>query len=63
MIVSSRNSGFFSASTVMYGRLIDVWLELDSSIFAFSAASRRRCIAILSFVRSMPLAALNCVTR
>ena len=26
---SSRNSGFLSASTVMYGRLIDVLCELD----------------------------------
>jgi hypothetical protein len=34
-------------------------LRLDSSILAFSAASRIRCIAILSLVRSMPLACLN----
>ena len=26
----------------------------DSSILAFSAASRRRCMAILSWARSMP---------
>ena len=39
--------------------LIEVlWLEL-SSIFAFSAASRRRCRAILSLVRSMPVWPLN----
>jgi hypothetical protein len=37
-------------------RIVD-WL--DSSIFAFSAASRSRCIAILSLVRSMPLLLLN----
>ena len=60
--VSSRNSGFLSASTVMYGRLIEVdWLE-DSSILAFSAASRRRWSAILSLVRSMPFCALNLST-
>ena len=39
-----------------------VWFDDDSSIFAFSAASRSRCIAILSLVRSMPLAALNLST-
>ena len=33
---------------VMYGRWTVVSLELDSSIFAFSAASWRRCLAILS---------------
>ncbi len=61
--VSSRNRAFFSASCVMYGRLIAVcWVE-ESSIFAFSAASRTRCIAILSFDRSMPFAARNFWTR
>ena len=59
--VSSRCSGP-SALAVMYGRLIDVCIELDSSIFAFSAASRRRCMAILSLDRSTPCAFLNCVT-
>jgi len=34
-------------------------LELDSSILAFSAASRMRCSAILSLVRSIPLDDLN----
>ncbi|CNK49420.1 Uncharacterised protein [Mycobacterium tuberculosis] len=52
----------------MYGRLIDVLPDEDSSILAFSAASRSRCIAILSLVRSMPLVPLNlstshCTTR
>ena len=37
-------------------------LRRESSIFAFSAASRRRCIAILSLVRSMPELALNLST-
>ena len=34
--------------------LISVSLEEESSIFAFSAASFRRCIAIASFARSIP---------
>ena len=38
-------------SAVMYGRLISVCCELDSSIFAFSAASLRRCSASTSFLR------------
>ena len=37
--------------------------DADSSILAFSAASRSRCIAILSLDRSMPLLSLNCLTR
>ncbi len=35
----------------------------DSSIFAFSAASRSRWTAILSLARSTPWAFLNCLTR
>ena len=31
----------------------------ESSIFAFSAASLRRCIAVLSFLRSMPVFVLE----
>ena len=42
------------ASAVMKGRLTSVWLTLDSSHLAFSAASRRRCTASLSPDRSMP---------
>ena len=38
----------------MYGRLIVVSVELDSSTLAFSADSRSRCSAILSLDRSMP---------
>ena len=38
---------------MMYGRLISVCVELESSIFAFSAASFKRCIAIGSLRRSM----------
>src|SRR5699024_11560236 len=60
--VSSKNTGFFSESTVMYGRLIDVDEELDSSILARSAASRTRGIAILSFVRSRPVLVLKLLT-
>src|SRR5258708_40367227 len=41
-------------SAVMNGRLRSVDMVDDSSIFAFSAASFRRCRAILSFDRSMP---------
>ena len=36
------------------GRLIWLLIALDSSIFAFSAASFKRCAAILSLRRSMP---------
>ena len=38
----------------MKGRLTSVSMEVDSSILAFSAASFRRCRAILSLRRSMP---------
>ena len=48
---------------VMYGRLMFVVVAADSSIFAFSAASRRRCIAILSCDRSMPFWPRNVLTR
>ena len=46
-------------SAEMYGRLISVDVVLESSIFAFSAASLRRCIAIGSLERSMPSSALK----
>ena len=39
----------------MKGRLISVLCVPESSIFAFSAASLRRCNAIRSFDRSIPL--------
>ncbi len=42
------------ASAVMYGRLMSVCVLLDSSIFAFSAASFRRCSASTSLERSTP---------
>ena len=45
------------------GWLISVWLDDDSSIFAFSAASLRRCSAILSAVRSTPFSFLNSSAR
>ena len=47
------------ASALMNGRLISVLVVLDSSIFAFSAASLSRWRAIRSFARSMPSAFLN----
>ena len=43
------------ASAVMNGRLMSVDIVLDSSTFAFSAASRTRCVAIVSFFRSIPV--------
>ena len=42
------------ASAVMYGRLISVCCEDESSIFAFSAASFRRCSASTSFAGRRP---------
>mmetsp|Transcript_26646 Transcript_26646/g.53133 ORF Transcript_26646/g.53133 Transcript_26646/m.53133 type:complete len:269 (-) Transcript_26646:662-1468(-) len=42
------------ASAVMNGRETSVWARPSSSRFAFSAASRRRCIARLSLERSIP---------
>ena len=62
VIVTSRCSGP-SAPAVMYGRLMLVDCAPDSSILAFSAASRRRCMASLSLDRSMPLEALKVLTR
>jgi len=38
----------------MNGRLTSVCMALESSIFAASAASRRRCTANLSADKSMP---------
>ena len=49
-------------SAVMYGRLISVCCELDSSIFAFSAESLSRCSASTSFLRSTPDSFLYSVT-
>ena len=48
---------------VMNGRLMFVVVALESSFFAFSAASRSLCRAILSVERSMPSCALNCEIR
>ena len=47
------------ASAVMNGRLISVLFADESSIFAFSAASRRRCTASLSLFRSIPCSFLK----
>ena len=57
----SRCSGCPSLM-VMNGRLIWVVPVPDSSIFAFSAASRRRLIACISLERSIPVVFLNSVT-
>ena len=46
----------------MYGKLMFVEVDADNSIFAFSAASLKRCTAILSFDRSTPFLFLNSVT-
>mmetsp|Transcript_74161 Transcript_74161/g.204253 ORF Transcript_74161/g.204253 Transcript_74161/m.204253 type:complete len:278 (-) Transcript_74161:279-1112(-) len=51
------------ASAVMKGRLISVEPVEESSVFAFSAASRRRCTASLSAVRSIDCSLLNSADR
>ena len=43
----------------MNGRLMSVSITVESSIFAFSAASFSRCSAIRSLLRSMPSLFLN----
>ena len=48
-------------SAVMNGRFTLVCAMLESSIFAFSAASFRRWSAMRSEERSMPLSLLNCL--
>ena len=48
-----------AASAEMKGRLTSVLVVLDSSIFAFSAASLSRCSAMRSFERSTPWSFLN----
>ena len=47
------------ASAVMKGRLMSVSMTVESSIFAFSAASFRRWSAIRSLLRSIPSSFLN----
>ena len=47
------------ASAVTKGRFISVWAELESSIFAFSAASFILWRASLSVLKSIPLSFLN----
>ena len=51
------------ASAVMNGRLTSVCSTVESSIFAFSAASFSRCRAIRSLRRSMPSCFLNSSAR
>ena len=47
------------ASAVIKGKFISVVLELESSIFAFSAASLSLCRANLSFFKSIPFSFLK----
>mmetsp|Transcript_17782 Transcript_17782/g.35712 ORF Transcript_17782/g.35712 Transcript_17782/m.35712 type:complete len:207 (-) Transcript_17782:541-1161(-) len=51
------------ASAVMKGRDISVELSPSSSLLAFSAASRRRCMASASLLRSRPDSFLNSDSR
>ena len=48
---------------VINGRLISLCVALDNSIFAFSAASVRRCKACLSCLRSIPSLLLKILAR
>ena len=52
-----------SAPAVMYGRLMFAFWREESSIFAFSAASFKRCIATGSFFKSIPSFFLNSSAR
>jgi hypothetical protein len=56
-------SGSTAALCAMNGRLISVSSDDESSCFAFSAASLRRCSAILSFRRSTPCSSENLSAR
>ena len=58
--VNSRCAGPSGVDEIK-GRLILAVISVESSILAFSAASFSRCIAIRSFVRSMPVSFLNSV--
>ena len=62
VIVSDSDTGPESVSE-RYGRLIEVLVEDESSFFACSAASLRRCSAILSPETSTPVVSLNCLIR
>ena len=60
-----RTSRFFApvdGSLAMNGRFTSVSITVDSSIFAFSAASRTRVIAVWSDDRSIPSLRLNSST-
>ena len=50
-------------SAVMKGRFTSASMEVDRSFLVFSAASFRRCRAMLSLDRSMPFSFLNSSTR
>mmetsp|Transcript_21887 Transcript_21887/g.49565 ORF Transcript_21887/g.49565 Transcript_21887/m.49565 type:complete len:262 (+) Transcript_21887:731-1516(+) len=51
------------ASAVMNGNETSVWASPSSSRLAFSAASRNRCMARLSPLRSIPLSCLKLLSR
>ena len=51
------------ASAVMNGKLMFVWPTPDKSFLAFSAASFNLCIAILSWLKSIPWSFLNSATK
>lgn len=51
------------ASAVMKGKLISVWRVAESSILAFSAASRILCRAMRSFDTSTPCERFNSSTK
>jgi hypothetical protein len=52
-----------ASPAVMKGNDTCVEVTPDKSFFAFSAASFKRCIAILSLERSIPLSFLNSATK
>ena len=60
--VTSKCNGPASPA-VMNGKLICVEVTPDKSFLAFSAASFKRCIAILSCDKSIPLSRLNSATK
>ncbi len=52
-----------ASPAVMNGSETCAVVTPESSFFAFSAASFKRCIAILSFDKSMPFSFLNSATK
>jgi molecular chaperone DnaK len=58
-VESEINLPFITSADVMNGRLISLSTALESSIFAFSAPSSRRCFASASVRTSIPEVFLN----